>query len=276
MIKKLLPLLLLILIGCSERELDYGSLYERDGVHYRKDTNEIYSGPVFNIDGESEGTLKDGKFHGPYKSYYKNGQMNKDITYKDGKLDGSYKKYHDNGKLNESETQIRYFMGMRYLKRTKIQKTMVLHYDATYKDGKEDGPFKSYYKDGQLEYIATYKDGKEDGPFKSYYRDGQLKYIATYKYGKQHGPFKSYHYAITLEDGYSFRPQIYSEGNYNNGKRDGIYKKYYSNGQLEYQGEYYDGKEDGLFRSYSENGQLKEESFYSDGELQWKDGEFID
>ena len=51
--KKILPLLLLILIGCSEPEpLNYGLLEEREGVHYRTDTNEIYSGPVFNIKGK--------------------------------------------------------------------------------------------------------------------------------------------------------------------------------------------------------------------------------
>ena len=71
MIKKLLPLLLLILIGCSEPEpLNYGLLEERYGVHYRKDTNEIYSGPVFNIDGRSKGYIKKGKWDGEFEFYH--------------------------------------------------------------------------------------------------------------------------------------------------------------------------------------------------------------
>ena len=98
--KKLLSLLLLILIGCSEPEpLNYGLLEERNGIHYRKDTNEIYSGPVFNIDGKSEGTLKKGKFYGPFKSYHDNGQLYEEGFFKDGEPDGSVKSYYENGQL---------------------------------------------------------------------------------------------------------------------------------------------------------------------------------
>ena len=32
------------------------------------------------------------------------------------------------------------------------------------KNGKREGPYKSYYYDGQLEEEKTYKDDKEDGP----------------------------------------------------------------------------------------------------------------
>ena len=89
--KKLLPLLLLILIGCSEPEpLNYGLLQERDGVHYRKDTNEIYSGSVksYYDDGQlkQEGTFNNGKRDGPYTSYYENGKLKEERTYKDGEL----------------------------------------------------------------------------------------------------------------------------------------------------------------------------------------------
>ena len=57
--KKLLPLLLLILIGCS---------------------------------GD-----------GPYKEYYKNGQLREEGTLKDDKQDGLWKHYYENGKLNYQE-----------------------------------------------------------------------------------------------------------------------------------------------------------------------------
>ena len=70
-IKKLLPLFLLIMIGCSEPEpLNYQLLVERDGVHYIKDTNDIYSGPVFNIEGKSTGYIKKGKWNGDDNQNY--------------------------------------------------------------------------------------------------------------------------------------------------------------------------------------------------------------
>jgi len=93
------------MIGCSEPEpLNYGLLVERDGVHYRKDTNEIYSGPVFNINGKSEGILKKGKWNGPFKTFYENGQLMVEGTYKNGKEDGPNKEYHNNGQLSHEGT----------------------------------------------------------------------------------------------------------------------------------------------------------------------------
>ena len=132
--KKLLSLVLLFLIGCSEPEpLNYQLLVERDGVHYRKDTNKIYSGPVFNIIGKSEGTLKKGKFNGPLKTFYDNGQLKSEGTYKDGNEDGPFKSYYDNGQLKQ---------------------------EKTYKDGELNGPYKLYDENGQLESERTYKDGQ--------------------------------------------------------------------------------------------------------------------
>ena len=141
MIKKLLPLLLLILIGCSEPEpinMDE-MLIERDDIFYTRDTNKPYSGPVFTLyeNGqlEYERTLKNGKPDGHYKkyNYYENGQLKSEVTYKDGKRDGSLKTYHDNGQLKK---------------------------ETTYKDGKPDGSSKLYYENGQLESEITYKNGE--------------------------------------------------------------------------------------------------------------------
>ena len=133
--KKLLPLLVLILIGCSEPEpIDYEMLVERDGLYYKKNTNEVYSGPVFNINGQtSEGYIKKGKEHGKFEFYYSNGQLQLEGTWKDGKSDGLWKGYYENGQLEV---------------------------ERTYKDGKENGLYKSYYDNGQLKEERTYKDGE--------------------------------------------------------------------------------------------------------------------
>ena len=222
MIKKLLPLLLLILIGCSEPEpLNYGLLVERDGVHYRIDTNEIYSGPVFGIDGgKSEGTLKKGKFHGPFKSYHPNGQLQGEGTFKDGKEDGPFKSYYKNGQL----------VG-----------------EGTYKDGKEDGPFKTYYSNGQLRLEETYKDGKEDGPFKEYHKNGQLSEEGTWKDGKEDGPYKVYH-----DNG-----QLGLEKTFKDGQLNGPFIWYDINGKIEYKGTYKDNEKwNGSFKPMKYGGEI--------------------
>ena len=59
--------------------------------------------------------------------------------------------------------------------------------------------------------------------------------------------------------------QLKSEGNWKDGKMEGLWKYYYENGQLELEGNQKDGKTDGLWKKYYENGQLKYESIYKNG-----------
>src|SRR6478609_7001167 len=49
---------------------------------------------------------------------------------------------------------------------------------------------------------------------------------------------------------------------------DGKYKRYYPSGKLEIEGEYHDGKRNGIFTMYHENGQLARKVNYVDGQRQ--------
>jgi|TARA_B110000438_G_C15639904_1_gene574834 antitoxin component YwqK of YwqJK toxin-antitoxin module len=139
MIKKLLPLLLLILIGCSSPEpINIETmLIERNDVYYTKDTNQPYSGPVFSLNEngqlQEELVLKDGELDGTYKSYYENGQLESEGTNKNGQRDGPYKSYYQNGQLFQ---------------------------EVTFKDGQVDGLWKYYNDNGQLQEERTYKDSE--------------------------------------------------------------------------------------------------------------------
>ena len=101
--KKLLPLLLLILIGCSEPEpinMDE-MLIERNDVYYTKDTNQPYFGPVFSLyeNGQlqTEGTIKDGKANGPWKYYHENGKRQQEGQFRNGNPFGEWKDYDVRG-----------------------------------------------------------------------------------------------------------------------------------------------------------------------------------
>ena len=96
-------------------------------------------------------------FHGPYKLYYDNGQLEEEITYKVGVKDGPYKVYHENGQL---------FL------------------EVTYDNGRRrDGPYKEYHDNGQLSIEGTYKDGYFDGYAKSYYKNGEFRSEGTFYKG---------------------------------------------------------------------------------------------
>ncbi len=247
--KKLLPLLLLILIGCSEPEpLNYQLLIKRDGVHYRLDNNKIYSGPVFTLDNQgkllSQMILKDGIVI-ETKYIYPTGEVEILI-----KIQDNIKTYHFFN-MDGSEK-----------KPINIETMLIQRKDVFYtKDTNQpySGPVFSLYDNGQLELEGTIKDGKEDGPWKLYYENGQLNGTGSYKDGIKDGPYKSYY-----ENG-----QLELEGTIKDGKIHGPYIEYYENGQLNGTGSYKDGIKDGLWKYYYENGQIEKE-------VMWKDGEIID
>ena len=60
-------------------------------------------------------------------------------------------------------------------------------------NGNKQGPYVSFYKNGQLKVKCTYKDGKYDGPYEEYYEDGQLGIKCTYNNGKEDGPCETYY-----------------------------------------------------------------------------------
>ena len=132
-------------------------LVKRDGIHYKKFSTVPFTGKVTE---KSRGSFKDGKWDGPWVSYYDNGQLWSKGTFKDGIKDGPWVNYYDNGQLWSK---------------------------GTYRDGKLEGPWVGYHDNGQLEYKGTYKEGKRDGPWVSYNKDGTVnpKFTGTYKDSKK-------------------------------------------------------------------------------------------
>ena len=47
-----------------------------------------------------------------------------------------------------------------------------------------DGPFETYYENGQLDERGNYKDGKEDGVWEKYYENGELEERDNWKDGE--------------------------------------------------------------------------------------------
>ena len=130
-------------------------LVKRDGLYYRKYTNVPFSGTVT---GQHQGTIKDGKEHGPWVRYHENGQLKSKYTYKDGEYDGPFIVYHQNGQLE---------------------------FKGSYKDRNLHGPWVTYFENGQLHFKGSYKDGMEEGRWVGYNEDGTVWELmtGTYKNG---------------------------------------------------------------------------------------------
>ena len=52
---------------------------------------------------------------------------------------------------------------------------------------------KTYYESGELKSEITFKNGKQEGPFKRYYRNGKLASEGTYKNGRKEGRVKEHY-----------------------------------------------------------------------------------
>lgn len=61
--------------------------------------------------------------------------------------------------------------------------------------------------------------------------------------------------------------QLKMEGNYENGKQDGLWNMWFESGKHQCEGNYKNGKQDGLWKFYHENGQLSQELCYKDQEI---------
>jgi len=93
-----------LVVGCGGPEpRDIQTLQELNGLYMIPGDGQPYSGPVFgeNNGKRMAGSLRDGKWDGPFESYHENGQLRRRGTYKDGVEDGPVEEYYDNGQLYE-------------------------------------------------------------------------------------------------------------------------------------------------------------------------------
>jgi len=198
-VKKLLPILVLILIGCSEPEpIDIDKLNYRGEIYYKVNSSEPYSGDVFSVypNGQYQryGNLKNGKFVGSVKYFHVNGQLESEEMYENGKLKRVSKFFLENGQLESEEM---------------------------YENGKLNGVSKFFLENGQLVEEGNYINDLKDGTYMLYHENGQISQEIVYSYGKRNGKINQFE-----QDG-----KLSLEGMYTDDKKSGTWK-WYENGEL--------------------------------------------
>jgi hypothetical protein len=68
------------------------------------------------------------------------------------------------------------------------------------KNGKWDGPYVEYWKNGQLKKNTTYVNGKRHGPYVIYWGNGEIYWKTTLVNGKRHGPYIEYNKDGTIKE----------------------------------------------------------------------------
>ena len=243
-------------------------------------------GELYMISSLTSETEKD--LYALYRKYDKNGNLSIYTYAIDGK--NTDKGYYSDGKL-------------AYIKELKIIKGQ---------PPIPNGKYIEYYKNGQIKVQGNNKDGKRDGEFKAFLRNGKSAGSVFYKDGKiikstlvkamrdnasfslttdinynlnsneiitdefPNGLLKQYfiYNKNRLLDGES--REYYEEGDiksishFKNHIPDGVFISYYQNGNMEEKYAYVNGEENGECFSYYENGKLEERYFLKNGEI---DGE---
>ena len=130
----------------GEKINDINLLVERDGLFYKKFSDEPFTGEV--IDGLHKGQLRNGRKQGLWKYFGSNGQLRSKGKYKNGEREGFWIDYY---------TQL----GSVWTKKN-------------YENGKLEGDYETYYDSGALSRKGRFKNDMMDGLWVNYWENGQL------------------------------------------------------------------------------------------------------
>ena len=214
-------------------------------------------GEVYMISSLTSKTDKE--LYALYRKYDKNGNLSIYTYAIDGK--NTDKGYYSDGKLA-------YILELKLLK----GKTPI-----------PNGKYIEYYKNGQIKVQGNHKEGKRDGEFKVFLRNGKSAGSVFYKDGKI---IKST-LVNSMKDNASF--SLVTDINYNlnsheivtdefpnqllkqyfifnkNGLLDGESREYYEEGDIKAVSPFKNNVADGLFISYYQNGNIKDKQNYKNG-----------
>ena len=239
------------LFSVSNNSTNFELLEERDGQYYLKNSGKLFSGLVYNIDGRSDGNIRNGKKSGKFTFYYDNGQIKKVGYYQNNFQQRRWKYYYESGQLHGIGSYINGNgsdpgVDSDIPKHGRIGNWFFYHENGgileeqNWKNGHEIGYHRTYYDNGQMEWESYYKkDGTRDEskPSTKWYKNGHVWY--TGYWGDDTGwvgPFKEYYENGQLRDtGYSVR----IDGKYT---WNGLRKTYNQEGDLIKEETYKDGK----------------------------------
>ena len=136
-------------VGWSET---WDELIKRDGIYYKKFSDEPFTG---NVTDDIKGSFKNGKKDGSWFYYSSNGQLSSKGNFINGKKEGLWIGYWDNGQIN---------------------------YKTEYKNDVLEGSHLEYQNNGQLYSKGKRKNGEKHGYWFFYKKDGSLNQSRTGTY----------------------------------------------------------------------------------------------
>ena len=131
-----------------------------------------------------------------------------------------------------------------------------------------DGEVKEYYENGKIKKEAYFENNKREGETRLYFKNGTLQGKYNYKNDKLDGPYIQYSEYTEYMEKYPNLPHLYyyEEGNYQNGKREGVFKQYYlDDKKIKVKGNIKNGKLDGILKEYAVDGFVEYKMVFNNG-----------
>ncbi len=191
-----------------------------------------------------------GRKQGVYKQFYDNAKLKSEAKYIDDKLDGFVKEYSKDGSLISAE---KFANGKKQENVPELAKIDIKSI---------------YFTNGRVKFSGGYKGDRPEGIHREYdtlgnvvaakiYVDGYLTGEGIIdEEGKQQGKWKEFH----------SNGDVRSAGEYLEGKRIGEWQFFYTGNAVEQKGKYdKKGKAQGAWKWYHENGLILREESYLDG-----------
>jgi len=229
-------------------------------------------------------TLKESIKEGKYEEYYSNGQVSLTGNNKNGKLDGPVKKYYNSGEL---KAEVNYLDGDKNSQEIDYYRNGKVWQKANYEKGKLQGIYVSYFKNGKLSDSIKYLNGKPIGKNYQYHTNGVIAVTSDFdENGKLNGIYREYD-----DDGKLYFELEYKKGEiiaykYYNKKGEIIKQDKKRSGNFDFEGCYYTGikrnsgkynKEDkqGEWKFYDVNGNIESISNFKDGKAEGETRRFF-
>lgn len=198
----------------------------------------------------SEGiVLDDGNRTGPWKDFYPDGSLRSEGRYDNGKQTGVWKYYHANGKTEQTGV---------YNSQGKPEGTWKWFYEdgkllkeESYRKGLRDGLSTEYDETGKVVTEGEFADGLEEGPWFEVIGDTYVR--GSYREGMRTGLWE---YFYIDRNGDRTDSLCFYRGSYIDDNPDGKHTWYWETGALKNEGSYVNGRKEGDWLLYNSDGTL--------------------
>ncbi|MBD77369.1 MAG: hypothetical protein CL840_00345 [Crocinitomicaceae bacterium] len=168
---------------------------------------------------KSEGQYANGDYVGHWKFFHENGELKSEGKYVEDRIHGKWVYYFDNGQVSSMGE---YDNGYSIKNWIYYHENGIKKASGNYKEGEKIETWNYFYDNGVKQTEEVYEEGKLVSAI-GYFKNGSKQFTGVYSNGMAHGEFKYW----------NPRGRLIQKGNYDQGKLNGTWERYFKDGKLQ-------------------------------------------